>query len=235
MLIHSIALAAALLAHQPEDDESQTPKVVFPHPLITEVLAIVPKDDGDANMDGTRDSSGDEFVELMNPYDEEIELTGYTLSDRNAGGRGAVEFTFPEFTLEPGEIVVVFNGHGMSPRSDVGTGLSAPEAKHTKLGVWVFSMGITSEFAGFSNKGDWVLLTSPKGKPVHVISWGEFKETLPEDEELVVERPVDGGQGSLCRYMFGGPMVGHTALDGRLMSPGKHPIESIYAEDDSGR
>ena len=35
--------------------------------------------------------------------------------------------------------------------------------------------------------------------------------------------------------MFGGPMVGHTALNGRLMSPGKHPIESIYAEDDSGR
>lgn len=234
MLIHWIAVAGMLMGIQPEKDEN-TPMVVFPHPLITEILAAVPKDGGDANMDGTRDSAGDEFVELMNPHDEEIELTGYTLSDRNAGGQGAVEFTFPEFTLEPGEIVVVFNGHGMSRSADVGTPMAAPKEKHAKLGTWVFSMEITSEFAGFSNKGDWVLLASPSGKPVHVVSWGSFKEELPRDEELVAETQIEGGQGSLCRYMVGGPMVGHTALNGRLMSPGKHPIESIYAEDDSGR
>ncbi len=234
MLIHVIGVAAAMILAQPEQDEN-TPKVVFPHPLMTEVLAVVPRDGGDANMDGVRDSSGDEFVELMNPHDEAIELTGYTLSDRNAGGQGAVEFTFPEFTLEPGEVVVVFNGHGMSPRSDVGTPEAAAEEKHAKLGVWVFSMEITSEFAGFSNKGDWVLLSDPKGRPVHVICWGSFKEELPTGDELVVERPEEGGRGSLCRYMFSGPLVGHSALDGRQMSPGKHPIESIYAEDDSGR
>lgn len=234
MLTHSITLAALMLAAQPEQDD-QTPKVVFPHPLITEILASVPRDAGDANMDGRRDAAGDEFVELMNPHDEAIELTGYTLSDRNAGGQGAVEFTFPEFTLEPGEIVVVFNGFGMSESEDVGTQAAAAKEKHAKLGVHVFSMEITSDFSSFSNKGDWVLLTSPKGKPVHVVSWGEFKEELPNDEELVAESSIEGGQGSLCRYMFGGPMVGHTALDGRLFSPGKHPIESIYAEDDSGR
>ena len=71
--------------------------------------------------------------------------------------------------------------------------------------------------------------------PICWLSWGSFKEELPRDEEIVAETQVEGGQGSLCRYMFGGPMVGHTALNGRLMSPGKHPIESIYAEDDSGR
>ena len=234
MFIHSITLAATLLVSQPEQDDKVS-KVVFPHPLITEILAVVPKDGGDAHMDGVRDSSGDEFVELMNTHEEEIELTGYTLSDRNAGGQGAVEFTFPEFTLEPGEIVVVFNGHGMRSRADVGTADAAPKEKHAKLGVWVFSMGITSEFAGFSNKGDWVLLSSPKGRPIDVVYWGTFKEELPTGDELVVEQAVEGGQGSLCRYMYGGPMVGHTALDGRLMSPGKHPIESIHAEDDSGR
>ena len=134
MFIHSISLAATLLVSQPEQDDKVS-KVVFPHPLITEILAVVPKDGGDANMDGVRDSSGDEFVELMNPHDEEIELTGYTLSDRNAGGQGAVEFTFPEFTLEPGEVVVVFNGHGMSPRADVGTADAAPTEDRTPAPV----------------------------------------------------------------------------------------------------
>ena len=123
----------------------------------------------------------------------------------------------------------------MSGRPDVGTIKGAPAEKHAKLGVWVFSMGITSEFAGFSNKGDWVLLSDPKGRAVHVVSWGTFKEELPTGDELITERAEEGGQGSLCRYMLGGPMIGHSALDGRLMSPGKHPIESIYAEDDSGR
>lgn len=234
MFIHSIAVCVSLVGAQPEQDDTR-PKVVFPHPLITEVLAVVPKDAGDANMDGTRDAAGDEFIELMNPHEEPIDLEGYTLSDRNAGGQGAVEFVFPAFTLEPGEVVVVFNGFGMSAEGGVGTPELAPAEKHTKLGVWVFSMGNQSEFASFSNKGDWVLLTSPSGKPVHVISWGEFEEELPEDEELVTERAEEGGQGSLCRYLVGGPMVGHTALDGRLFSPGKHPIQAIHAGDGSGR
>ena len=234
MFIHSIALAALLAGAQPEHDDNK-PLVVFPHPLITEILASVPKDAGDANMDGRRDAAGDEFVELMNPHDKPIQLKGYTLSDRNAGGQRAVEFTFPEFTLEPGEIVVVYNGFGMSESADVGTKLAAPKEKHARLGAWVFSMGITSDFASFSNKGDWALLSGPSGKPVHVVSWGTFKEELPRDEELVSETAVEGGQGSLCRYLFGGPMVGHTALDGRLFSPGKHPIQSIHAADDSGR
>ena len=234
MFIHSIAVLVSLVGTQPEQDDNRS-KVVFPHPLITEVLAIVPRDSGDANMDGKRDAAGDEFVELMNPHEEPIELEGYRLSDRNLGGSGAVEFVFPSFRLEPGEIVVVFNGYGMSSEVGVGTRASAPSERHPKLGTWVFSMEIKSEFASFSNKGDWVLLTSPSGKPVHVISWGEFKEELPADEELVAERVEEGGQGSFCRYLFGGPMVGHTALDGRLFSPGRHPIQAIHAGDGSGR
>lgn len=234
MFIQSSVVLAAIVAGQPGQDDNLS-KVVFPHPLITEVLAAVPREGGDANMDGTRDAAGDEFVELMNPHAEAIELEGYRLSDRNAGGRGAVEFTFPALRLEPGEVVVVFNGYGMGTSADVGTAEAAPSRKHAKLGVWVFSMGITSDSASFSNSGDWVLLTSPSGGRVHVVCWGEFKEELPEGEDLVVERAQEGGQGSLCRYLFGGPMVAHTALDGRLFSPGEHPIQATRAADDSGR
>lgn len=234
MWMQTVVVVAGLFGAQPSADE-ETSKVVFPHPLVTEVLAAVPRDAGDANMDGSRDATGDEFVELMNPHTEAIDLKGYRLSDRNLGGQGAVEFVFPEFRLEPGEVVVVFNGFGMKGGPGIGTKDAAPAEKHARLGAWVFSMENQSEFASFSNKGDWVLLTSPSGRAVHVINWGEFKEELPEAEELVVERAEEGGSGSLCRYRFGGPMIGHTALDGRMYSPGKHPIAAIHAADGEGR
>ena len=230
----TLALTAALIAAQPEQDES-TPLVEFPHPLITEVLAVVPKgDDGDANGDGTRDASTDEFVELMNPHDEPIEIGGYTISDRNAGGQGAVEFTFPSLTLEPGDVVVVFNGGGAFTQ-DLGTQSAPADEKAERFDAWTFVMELSGNFAGFSNKGDWVLLSDPDGKPVHVVSWGSFKEKLPEGEGLVKETPADMSGGSLCRYMFGGPLVGHPALDGKLFSPGKHPIEARMTGDSQGR
>jgi hypothetical protein len=63
----------------------------FPHPLVTEVLFNVPRGvDGDANRDGTRSATGDEFVELFNPYDKPINLKGYRLIDgTTVGGKHA--------------------------------------------------------------------------------------------------------------------------------------------------
>jgi len=235
MLISSLAIAATLGLTQPEQDDN-TPKVEFPHPLITEILAVVPKGDGgDANKDGKRDASTDEFVELMNPHDEDIELGGYTLSDRNAGGQGAVEFTFPSMTLKPGEVVVVFNGNGEKFATHVGTEQAQADEQDEAFGAWVFVMENSGQFAGFSNKGDWVLLSDPEGKPIHVVSWGSFKEKLPTGEGLIKEQPVDGGDGSMCRYLVGGPIVGHSALDGRKFSPGEHPISAKMTGEDQGR
>ncbi len=231
------ALALCLAAgstHGQASSADEESKVPSPHPLITEVLVNVPPGEfGDANKDGTRDANKDEFVELVNPHSRTIDLTGYTLGDRNAGGQGAVEFTFPAFKLEPGEVVVVFNG-GAFGSQDVGTGERAPKAKHDDFDAYVFTMGELGRFSAFSNKGDWVLLSDPDGKPVQVISWGTFDEELPSGEGLVAETPEDTSDGSLCRYMMGGPIVGHSALDGRLMSPGRHPIEATRAGEADG-
>ena len=68
------------LAVDPDTSPSAAPKppVEFPHPLITEILYAVPKGDaGDANQDGKRSPTGDEFVELINPHDKPINLKGY--------------------------------------------------------------------------------------------------------------------------------------------------------------
>lgn len=216
-------LVFVALAGQPEVDYER-PVVDDPHPLITEILyAVPPGDDGDAWPDGNRSPTGDEFVELFNPHRRTINLRGYTISDRNRGGTGEVSFTFPDFRLEPGEVVVVFNGNGQSfAGGRTGTATKAPEYRHDTLGCWVFSMQNDNRYAAFSNSGDWVLLSDPSGRPLHVVHWGEFDEDLPAAG--VVEFVEGRTQGSACRYWLGGPMVLHHFLDGEDLSPGKHPV-----------
>ncbi|HED52773.1 MAG TPA: lamin tail domain-containing protein [Phycisphaerales bacterium] len=232
-MVLGVVLSVVLFG-QPVDESR--PIVPAPNPLITEVLVAVPKDSaGDANGDGQRDATGDEFVELMNPHDRAIELGGFTISDRNAGGQGEVKFTFPKFTLEPGEIVVVFNGFNQRFSPEVGTKERAPKAKDERLGCWVFSMGNTNQYAAFSNKGDWVLLTDPDGRLVDIVYWGSFKAERPTGADLVSEQVEGRSRGSACRYLFGGPMVWHHHLDGKDMSPGRHPIRASMSADDGGR
>jgi predicted extracellular nuclease len=61
--------------------------------------------DGDANGDGTRDSSDDEFIELVNPTESGIDISGWTLSD------STLRHTFPSGTVvDAGCAVVVFGG-----------------------------------------------------------------------------------------------------------------------------
>ncbi len=217
----SVAAVLTGLAGQPETDWYK-PVVDEPHPLITEVLFRVPPgDEGDAFPDGTRDASGDEFVELYNPHKRAIDLQGYTISDRNRGGQGEVVFTFPRFRLEPGETVVVFNGHGQK-NAGLGRDERAPTAKHDELGCYVFTIGNESRFSAFSNSGDWVLLSDPEDNPVHVVHWGEFEKALPS--ATLVESVLSSGDGSACRWYPGGPMAPHTQVDGRMMSPGEFPV-----------
>ncbi len=88
-------LGLPLLAHEAQ----AKPPVPLPNPLITEVLYAVPTgDEGDADKDGDRSATGDEFVELYNPHDKPIQLKGYTVCDgtpeeaydkKSTGGKGS--------------------------------------------------------------------------------------------------------------------------------------------------
>ncbi len=220
MLVPALVPLLAL-AGQPATDWYK-PVVDEPHPLITEVLFRVPPgDEGDAFPDGNRDATGDEFVELYNPHKRAIDLQGYTISDRNRGGQGEVTFTFPRFRLEPGETVLVFNGHAQNA-AGAGRADRAPVTKHDKLNCYVFVIGNESKYAAFSNSGDWVLLSDPEDNPIHVIHWGKFKEPLPNAK--LVETIVSDGDGSACRWYPGGPLAPHSQVDGRIMSPGEFPV-----------
>ena len=174
-----------------------------PHPMITEVLFAVPGGDaGDANGDGKRHVSGDEFVELYNPHDVAIQLRGYTLTDSNPADKGQLRFVFPMLELPPRGVVVVFNGFQCSWFGPVGDAKGAASSGNERFGgAWVFTMKAESQYVAFSNSGDHVLLTAPDGTAVHRVSWGEVKDQSAFDrvEPIVDDRAMSAGKSSVQR------------------------------------
>jgi len=90
-LAMSAGLACAQSSTTPTKDNANTdqaaPKngktlVTKPHPIICEILYSVPKgEEGDADQNGSRSATGDEFIEIYNPHATPIDLKGYVLSD----------------------------------------------------------------------------------------------------------------------------------------------------------
>jgi len=188
----------------------------------------------DASKDGARDATGDEFVELINPHDKAIDLKGYTLRD-SAGAAAAskkpekgkrpppgVNFTFPALTLEPGGVVVVFNGSKQKWTGPVGDSSKAPAAKHDRFdNAYVFTMRATSSRAGFSNSGDFVMLSAPDGTPIERVRWGaDSFGPSPRDAAVVEDAPTTGA-GSVQRTGPTGEFVPHSEIDGLPFSPGR--------------
>lgn len=271
-------------------------KVAFPHPLISEVLYAVPSGkNGDANKDGVRSATGDEFIELVNPHDKPIELEGYRLSDgkpegwsgkdrkpeanpdaKQEQGKGQqkpegakqdgakhdkpsepaddheyqpLEFTFPKLTLQPGEVVVVFNGYESRIPGAVGDSAKAGEKNDKFNNAYVFSMKATSNFQALSNQHDMVVLTAPAsagGEAVECVRWDFRKpEQAPSKDKNQEkgsrgadrtgdQRPRDkhaespakltenlpNARNSVQRSGPGGDFTDHVDLDGTLFSPG---------------
>jgi hypothetical protein len=83
--------------------------------------------EGDANGDGTRHFSEDEFVEIVNTSGAPIDISGWTLAD----GFG-VRHTFPGGTVVPDQCAIVVFGGG-SPTGDFG-GSSVQTASTGQLG-----------------------------------------------------------------------------------------------------
>lgn len=118
---------------------------------LNEILADPPADlSGDANNDGERDASDDEFVEIANCGSTSVDMSGWRLSDATS-----VKHIFPDtgMIVEPGELVTVFGGG--TPSGFVGK-------------VFTASTG----GLGLSNTGDVVSLFDDEGSLVDVHSYG---------------------------------------------------------------
>jgi hypothetical protein len=103
-----------------DSGDSDSPRPPVPGDLlINEILADPPGSassdlEGDANGDGTRSATQDEFVEIGNLVECVLVLDGVRLADSQEE-----KFSFPsDVRLEPGKVVVVFGG-GM-PAGDFG-------------------------------------------------------------------------------------------------------------------
>lgn len=229
--ILTLATVAPIATTQPSAPGPQSAALPFPHPIITEVLYAVPTGErGDANGDGVRQTSGDEFIELVNPHDRPINLKGYRLRDAaglnpSEKGLGKLDFAFPACELAPGQIAVVFNGFDSTWQGPIGDRTAAPKAGNDRFAnALVFSMKVGSSKTGLANKGDLILLSAPDGTPIHAVSWGDKGEpdkngkgVVPPKETLLIERaPVTSGKGVERR--------GLSAADGFAESTGDSPF-----------
>ncbi|GIW74866.1 MAG: hypothetical protein KatS3mg103_1388 [Phycisphaerales bacterium] len=194
--------------------------VPFPHPLITEVLFAVPVSGGDANKDGVRQPTGDEFIELTNPHDRPISLAGYRLVDRHLGQEGRFAFTFPPLVLQPGQTAVVFNGLDARWQGPVGDTHRAPPGPNPLFeGAFVLTADVSSRYVALANSADFVLLESPAGVPVQAVVWGD-PDQAPPPATVHVDTIADVPRASVQRLSPAGPMLAHDRIDRQTCSPG---------------
>lgn len=229
----ALALAAAPAA--PGGDADEPCPIPFPHPVITEVLFQIPQPvyGGDANLDGVRNPAGDQFVELMNPHDQPINLKGYTISDGRLNPEWRLTWTFPDFELGPGEVVVVFNGYRQDeiPGPD-GDADRAPRGPNKHFGGgWVFSMHVVEGWRTFTHEGDFVLLIAPDGAYIDAVTWGAA-DAIPPLDTLRVEYVEASPIGSYQRPGPWKPLMLHTDIDLTHYSPGRVPGVTRRTADD---
>ena len=147
--------------------------------VINEILADPP---ADANGDGIRHSSEDEFVEILNTGSDTIAIGGWELSDQKPGSKGP--FTFPENTrIHPGEYIVLFGG-------------GTPTGFESKVFVDDGKIG-----GGLSNSGDAVFLITAANDTIARAEWGseggkdQSLVRYPEGTGRWVLHSADPGRG----------------------------------------
>ncbi|UWX53943.1 lamin tail domain-containing protein [Maribacter litopenaei] len=126
--------------------------VPIPAIVINEILADPPVDlSGDANGDGTRDASQDEFIEIVNLEDTDIDISGWTISD--AVG---IRHTFPANTILASNCGAVIFGGG------------TPTGQFGGMAVQTASSG----FLGLNNGGDTVILSDDEATVIATYTYG---------------------------------------------------------------
>ncbi|MGF1502116.1 MAG: ExeM/NucH family extracellular endonuclease [Paracoccaceae bacterium] len=170
------------------DDAAPLPSVI-----INEVHFDPASDlSGDANGDGTRGASEDEFVEIVNTGGTAVDISGWTLSDDDGD-----DFAFPGGTiLSAGQAAVLFGGG--TPTGSFG-------------GALVFADD-GSIGNGLANGGDAVELRDAVGSLVDSVAYGSAGAVSGGNDQSVTRDPdLTGGFVDHS---------GATGANGALFSPG---------------
>ena len=124
--------------------------------------------EGDANGDGSRDATGDEFVELVNTSGADVDISGWTLADGFS-----TRHTFPPGTVVQGNCAIVVFG-GNTPVGSFGGAL-----------VQIASSGSL----GLNNGGDTVTLSNPASGGTLAVA---YDGSGGNDQSLTLDPDVTG-------------------------------------------
>ncbi len=182
--------------------------------VINEVLADPPDGTaGDANLDGVRSGSDDEFVELVNTTSSNIDISGYQLLTRSSTATSdTVRHTFPAGTLFPaGSAIVIFGGGNFNPNNAAFGGAQVFKASSGGLSL--------------NNSGGSVTLRQPSGVITNIFSYGG-STGLDGDTNQSLTRSPDAGGGTCGQFV---PHTTAAGSGGRPFSPGTHVDGSPFA------
>ncbi len=186
--------------------------VVAPLLVINEVLADPPDGAaGDANHDGTRSGTDDEFVELVNTSPAPLDLGGWTI--RTHALNALNETTRHTFatgtTLQPGDAFVVFGGGTFAANEPAFGGAQVVPAASGGL--------------SFSNAGLFVIVRDGAGRPAARFAYGTANDDFGGDAiNQSITRAPDS-TGSYTRHTLA------PGADARRFSPGTKLDGSFFA------
>ena len=126
---------------------------------------------GDANGDGTRSGSQDEFVELANISADTLDLTGWMVGDDEG-----INFTFPDgYMMPPRALLVIFGGGDVS---------NVPGYDADPLMTRAFQADSTVG-NGFANGGDYIVIQSPDGNEDMYVAYNSANGQGPPTKDAV--------------------------------------------------
>jgi uncharacterized protein (TIGR03437 family) len=169
--------------------------------MVNEFLADPPDGlAGDANHDGVRDASADEFVELVNASGRDLDLNGFQLLTRSAASSSdTVRHRFTARTILPSDsAIVIFGGGRPDPANPVFGGAQIVKASSGSLAL--------------NNSGGTITLQDSNSVVVTSITYGAAVG-LPSGENQSLTRAPD----------IDGTFVMHTlapSANGARFSPG---------------
>jgi hypothetical protein len=142
-------------------------------PLVLNEMLFDPATDltGDANGDGVRDASDDEFVELFNNSGTALDLSGYTLSDA-----AQLRHTFPTPTIIPANGVLVLFGGG-TPTGTFGGSI-----------VQTASEGALN----LNNNGDAIIIANPDGRVAINFNSSDIPVSFGQDQSVTRNPDITG-------------------------------------------
>lgn len=177
---------------------------VFPLSLvINEILADPPEGTaGDANRDGTRSSTQDEFIELVNASTIDFNLGGYQITVRGSNNSDTVRHTFAADTvIAPGTAIVIFGGAQAATFSPAHPAFAG-------------ALVLTASTGGLSltNGGSTVKLLDPQGATIDQLTYGGTTDLDADRNQSLTRAPDVSGDFA--------PHEIAPASDGRSLSPG---------------